>query len=57
MYEMTLVLDDAPTEEQVLWTCTGVEVLCGEDTMTADDNDASSKRKRIQYQAITSRGN
>ena len=53
MYEMTLVLDDAPTEEQVLWTCTGVEVLCGEDTMTADDNDASSKRKRIQYQATT----
>ena len=49
MYEMTLVLDDAPTEKEVLWTCTGVEILCGEESMMVSDDDG--KRKRISYQA------
>jgi len=52
MYEMTLVLDDAPTEEQVLWTCTGVEILCGEESMVAsEENEDDGKRKRVSYQA------
>ncbi|CAL6362077.1 unnamed protein product [Bathycoccus prasinos] len=49
MYEMTLVLDDTPTEKEVLWTCTGVEILCGEESMMVSDDDG--KRKRISYQA------
>ena len=52
MYEMTLVLDDAPTEEQVLWTCTGVDILCGEESMVAsEENEDDGKRKRVSYQA------
>ena len=53
MYEMTLVLDDAPTEKEVLWTCTGLEILCGEESMmvSEDDHDDDGKRKCISYQA------
>ena len=57
MYEMTLVLDDAPTEKEVLWTCTGVEILCGEESMMVSDNDGKRKRlaikQREEIQSLT----
>jgi hypothetical protein len=44
MYEMKIVLDDAPAEDKVLWTCTSVDVLCGERSMAA-------KEEEIRYKA------
>ena len=52
---MTLVLDDAPTEKEVLWTCTGVEILCGEESVMVSEDDGKRestlaiKRRRRKF--------
>ena len=47
MYEMTLVLDDAPTRRSSV-DVYRVEILCGEESVMVREDDG--KRKRISYQ-------